>query len=370
MRLNRLSLFQFKNYESAEIRPERRFVCVTGQNGAGKTNILEAIYYLSFCRTARSTVEDHNLMHGADGFRVSGEFSRKKAETTQNLDIIIKYRKKGGKQILSAGEPYSKLADHIGKIPLVFIGPEDLALLDGYSEGRRKFLDTTLCQTHRNYLDALIIYNRFLKQRNALLKSFKEGRTYDKALLDTYTPGMQQAAETIFSVRNSFMEVFMPVFELTYAKLSGEKEQPELCYKSGLKKASLSELFAKSLRSDEFLGRTTEGVHKDDLECLLDAHEVKKTGSQGQKKTYLIALKLAVWVWLSENTGCAPLLLLDDIFDKLDRNRVKALFDLLADAKYGQVFITDTNAKRVEEVFSSLNLEFQHIMIKDGIVSN
>lgn len=363
MRIHRLSLYQYKNYEAADVHFETAFTCLTGPNGAGKTNLLDAVYYCSFCRSARHSVEDQNLMHGRDGFRIHGRFEHQ----GHPLEVEVRYRRGGTKEVLCSGERYTRLADHIGRLPLVLTGPEDMALVDGYSEERRRFLDSALSTVDRSYLDALLRYNRALAQRNAALRRYREGQPADPLLLDSYSEHMQTSGALIQALRAQFLAELLPLFAECYRLISRQAESPGLDWVASFPSdGDLVALHRRDRQRDIGAGRTGSGPHRDDLALLLDGHPAKLLGSQGQKKTLLYALRLAQWLWLGGKLGSPPLLLLDDVFDKLDRARVESLFSLLASHSAAQVLISDTNLNRVEEVFRSIGVACQSIAVEPG----
>ncbi len=363
MRIQRLSLYQYKNHERADLEFETSFTCLTGPNGAGKTNLLDAIYYCSFCRSARHAVEDQNLMHGREGFRILGHF----VQHGQDLQVEVRYRRGAAKELYSSGERCARLADHIGRLPLVLTGPEDLDLVEGYAESRRRFLDTALSTRNRDYLDALMRYNRVLAQRNAALRRCREGQRPDLLLLDSYSQTMQEAGALLHRLRGDFLDALQPLFAECYQQISSRAEAPGLERVQGFPAdGDLPARHRRDLQRDIAAGRTGAGTHRDDLALLLDGHPARQLGSQGQKKTLLYALRLAQWRWLSGEMGQAPLLLLDDVFDKLDRGRVEALFSLLAAQPGAQVILTDTNLNRVEEVFAGIGQECQALRVEPG----
>ena len=366
VRIERLSLYQFKNYENAELRFQTAFSCLTGPNGAGKTNLLDAVYYCGFCRSSRLATDDLNLMHGREGFRIEAHFVRKE----RHLNVEIRYRRGGNKEVWCSGDRYTRFSDHIGRLPMVLTGPEDMALIDGYAEERRRFLDGAISTVNKEYLETLIRYNRALAQRNAALKRFREGQPLDQALLDSYAPPMNTAAQVIQLGRKNFLDDLGPLFMQYYQQLSGAAEIPNLEWTTNFPSGEdLALHFQKTQSRDLFLGRTGSGPHKDDLQLLLDGHPARQLGSQGQKKTLLYALRLAQWKWLGDQIGSPPLLLLDDVFDKLDRTRVTARFSLLADSNQAQVLITDTNLNRVEDIFQQIGVPCQSIVIEPGRIA-
>jgi DNA replication and repair protein RecF len=363
VRVLELHLHDFRNYPAASLRFGEGFTCITGANGVGKTNLLEAVHYGAFCRGVRPGPDALSVRHDAPGFRVATRF----ANAGRVWDVAVVYRHRGGKQLSVNGEAVPRLADHIGRLPTVFLGPEDQALVDGYAEERRRLMDASIAQVDRPYLEALMRYNRALGQRNAVLKAAREGRGFDQALLDSFDPVLAGAAETIRAAREGWVAEIGPVFADVYARLSGRRERPGLEWRAEwTERGGLVAAFRAVQRQDEVLGRCTAGPHRDDLDLTLDGHPAKRLGSQGQKKTLLLALRLAQGAWLETRLGHPPLLLLDDVFDKLDRERARALFALLGEGEGRQVLLTDTNANRVETLFAELGLAHRHVRVDAG----
>jgi len=353
--LSQLKLTHFKSYAGQSFDFSPRLNCLTGQNGVGKTNVLDAIHFLCLCKSHTGLNDKHLVQHGETFFRLEGRFEAEEGSTK----IVAKYQLGQRKEIERNGSAYERLADYIGQFPVVMIAPDDVSLVQDGSEDRRRFLDSTLSQISSEYLQNLLIYNALLKQRNALLKLFAEHRRFDAALLESLDRQMPTPANLIFEHRKRFVEQFQPYFFEYYAEISGSREQVGLHYESDLNKATLDVLMAQVLDKDRMLQRTTTGPHRDDLALFMDGQAVKKFASQGQLKSFLLALRLAQYEVLRREKGVAPILLLDDIFDKLDAQRVGQLVSLLIGRDFGQIFITDTQRERIESVVSAYSGEYR-----------
>lgn len=345
MILNRLVLSHFKSHANATFEFGDRINCVLGKNGKGKTNLLDAIYYLSFTKSAVSSQDRLAVQHGAKAFTLFGKYS--------DLTVALQYEKSNKPKMLKIdGQEPEKLSDIIGTIPLVMVLPDDTGMIKEGSEERRKFFDGALSQFDREYLTALMKYNKLLKQRNSFLKQF-EGRSLDPKLVETYDDQLIPLATFISDKRREMKDVFLPFLEKNYRDLHEGGEIPGLNFKSQVDN-QFEMRFRKNIEKDRIMQRTLLGAHKDDFEFLLDGELIKKFGSQGQQKTFLIALKLALYDFLRVKTDKKPLLLLDDIFDKLDDSRIQLLVSLLKDSdRFQQIFITDARKDRSKEVFKS-----------------
>lgn len=353
MYLKQISVVNFKSHLEANYSFCDTINCFTGNNGAGKTNMLDAIYYLSFSKSFFNAIDSHNINFDHDFFIVQGEY-----EMEDHSDKIYIGLKKGKKKSVKRNQKvYKRLADHIGLFPLVMVSPADANLVIEGSEVRRKFIDGVISQFDKVYLENLMKYNKALTQRNALLKSFAENQFFDQESLSLWNMQLEQFAKPIYDTRTKFLMDFIPVFQKYYELVSGNNEEVSLAYLSQLNDYSLGELFQQHLQVDLRSQHTKVGIHKDDLEFLIDGHSVKKYGSQGQQKTYLLALKLAQFEIIKNIKGKKPILLLDDIFDKLDSTRVKALMKLVSDHNFGQIFISDTNTQRVKGLFEDIDIE-------------
>lgn len=364
LHLTKLKLTQFKNYESEVLTFSERLNCFVGQNGAGKTNLLDAIYYLCMCKSYFSIPDSSISKHGESIFRLEGDFKRE--DTPEKIVAKVRVRKK--KEIERNKVVYKRLSEHIGLLPIVMIAPDDTQLATEGSEARRKFLDNTLSQLDPSYLKHLILYNKLLERRNATLKKFFQTGLFDNTLLETYSQQMAAPAAYIHQKRKETVELFLPIFEDIYGAISNEKEAVNCTYQSKLNTASLLELFEENREKDRILQRTTAGIHKDDLVFSINEHSVKRFASQGQLKSFVLAVKLGQYELIRAHKQLNPILLLDDIFDKLDVTRVRSLLNLLLDKKYGQIFITDTHEDRVEEIVSAYSADYKKYLVSNGSV--
>lgn len=346
MHLNKITLVNFKNFESQSFDFESKINCFVGNNGVGKTNVLDAIYYLSFAKSYFNPVAVQNIRHQEEFFMIQGEY-----KIEEKIDTVVCSLKRGNKKVLKRnGKAYEKFSDHIGYLPLVIISPADRDLIIEGSDTRRKFIDNVISQSDKNYLTTILKYNKVLAQRNSLLKYFAANRTFDALNLKVYNEQLERYGTIIFEKRTSFLEAFIPIFKKRYESISNSKETVTIEYKSQLHKKNILELFDQNLERDRVLQYTSVGVHKDDLTFEIDGYPVKKFGSQGQQKSYLIALKLAQFDFIKSQVKVKPILLLDDIFDKLDDLRVEQLINLVNSDNFGQLFISDTHEERTESV--------------------
>jgi DNA replication and repair protein RecF len=346
MYLQNISLVNFKNISSQFFDFQKKINCFVGENGVGKTNILDAIYYLSFSKSYFNSVAIQNIRHGESFFMIEGEYF-----LNDRNEKIVCSLKKGQKKVLKRnGKSYEKFSNHIGQLPLVIISPADRDLVTEGSDTRRKFIDGVISQQNKVYLQDLLLYNKVLTQRNALLKYFAANRTFDALNLSVYDEQLSEIGTRIYKIRKTFLEEFIPIFNEKYQIVSGDKEQVNLVYKSQLHNFSMDILLENSLQKDKIIQYTTTGIHKDDLNFEIGAYPIKKFGSQGQQKSYLIALKLAQFEFIKQQSNVTPILLLDDIFDKLDENRVLHIIQLVNNDEFGQIFITDTHFERTESI--------------------
>lgn len=365
MVLNHLSLVNFKNIEEAQFQLNSNINCFLGNNGQGKTNVLDAIYYLSFCKSFFNPIDSQNIKHEQSFFVVQGDYTRNDA----NEKYFCGIKKGQKKQFKFNKKEYEKLSDHIGKIPLVMISPSDTNLIFEGSESRRKFLDGVIAQFSKNYLSNLLNYQKALSQRNALLKSFAENRFFDADSLQIWNEKLIAYGEPIHQERHQFLEEFGPLFQKYYSKISGDVEQVSLTYSSAMNDTQLSELFSQFLDKDRAVRYSTQGIHKDDLSFELNAYPLKKVGSQGQQKTFVVALKMAQFEFIKNKKGTMPLLLLDDVFDKLDGSRVEALIEMVGSDDFGQIFITDTNVERNKSILERIEKPYQLFDVNKGEVN-
>jgi DNA replication and repair protein RecF len=354
MYLTTLSLINFKNFDQLEFDFSPRINCFAGDNGVGKTNLLDAIHYLSLCKSFFNSVDSQNIRHGKDFFVLQGSYMR----NGQEEKIYCGVKRNAKKLFRRNKKDYQKLSDHIGFIPAVMVSPGDSLLVTGGSEERRRFMNGVISQFDRQYLEDMITYNHALAQRNVLLKDFAKKRYFDPDSLDIWTSLMVDPGQRIFLKRQSFIEKILPVFKYYQQFLSLGREEVGLVYESQLEGGDFLSLLNDSVAKDRMLQYSSCGIHKDELVLTLGDHPMKKSGSQGQQKTYLIALKLAQFDFISKLNGFHPVLLLDDIFDKLDEKRVEQILRLVSDNKFGQIFITDTSRRRLETILSNTGTGF------------
>lgn len=365
MWLRKITVGNFKNYELAEAEFVPGLNILYGDNGSGKTNILDAIHYLCLCKSFLNPVDSQNIRHGEEMFYLEGMFMDDTTETENTVQCGFKKDKK--KQIKLNKKEYERLADHIGYIPLVVISPADSILITGNSDERRKFIDALISIYDRQYLENLMSYNRLLQQRNAMLKQFWEQNNFNLEMLEIYDMQMAEPAQYIYKQRSKLMQAFIPVFQEHYNYISNQKEKVMLEYQSCLAdERGLSDHLNEALQKDRKLLYTSVGIHKDDLLFLLGDMPIKKIGSQGQQKSYLTALKTAKYDVLKNQTGKKPILLLDDIFDKLDDKRVERLIVKVSDPNYGQVFITHTGHHKIEEFLQQHQLDYKLLLVNNN----
>lgn len=366
MWLKNITLLNFKNYASAELEFSKTVNAFVGNNGAGKTNLLDAIHYLCLCKSYFNPIDSQQIKTDEDLFLIQGDFDRK----DKNEKITCGLKRNQKKQFKRNKKEYDKLADHIGLFPLVMISPYDINLIMDGSEERRRFIDNVISQTDSNYLDELISYNKHLLNRNALLKQVAATRKLDMTLLQILDEQLINSGNKIFEKRKEFLTRFIPLFNKHYRYISADAEEVSLTYQSQLSELDFETLLAQSIEKDRLLERTTTGIHKDELSFTIRDMPLKKFGSQGQQKSFLIALKLAQYSYLQEFKGFKPLLLLDDIFDKLDDLRVHKLMEMVSHHDFGQLFITDTGKERVLLVFKQIDVEVTLFDVTNGAVTH
>lgn len=363
MWLKNLSVFNFKNYDQANLGFVPEVNVFSGNNGSGKTNLLDAIHYLSLCKSYFNPIDSQQIKQGADWFMVQGDFE--KDDIPYNIACSLKRNQK--KLFKKDKKEYQRLADHIGLFPLVMISPADTGIVMEGSEERRKFMDNVISQTDARYLDRLIAYNRAVQQRNALLKQLGRSGMPDPHLMEALDAQLIDHGEEIYKKRQAFIEQFLPEFERHYRFLTDSAEQVKLKYESQLQDQGFADLLASSFERDRIMERTTSGIHKDDLIFTIHADlPLKRFGSQGQQKSFLIALKLAQYTYFLEVKGFKPLLLLDDIFDKLDDLRVRKLMEMVSQDEFGQLFVTDTHADRIRSIFEGIDTNIRFFDIDKG----
>jgi DNA replication and repair protein RecF len=352
-----ITLTQFKNYSFQNFVFDQNIVAITGLNGVGKTNLLDAIHYLSFTKSYFTNADSNNVQHGSSGFRIEGILN----DNGQDINTTIVLRETGKKEITCNGSAYEKFSQHVGKYPCVVIAPDDVELIIGGSEERRKFLDTLLSQLDADYLQQLISYNKVLQQRNSYLKQAAQTQTKNNELLDVLDDQLIKAGNFIFEKRKSFLPKFNEQVTFFYTTIAGKPENISVAYESQLLVQNFSALLQQAREKDYMLQRSTVGIHKDDLQFELNSEVFKQTASQGQRKSLLFSLKLAEAETLKQQKGFAPLLLLDDTFEKLDEKRIHNLLTYVCNQHGGQVFLTDTHKERVAEAFSKFPVEVQLI---------
>lgn len=362
MILNRITILNYKNLEQVELSFSPKLNCLFGRNGMGKTNLLDALYFLSFCKSAGNPVDSQNIRHEADFFMIQGFYEEKNGELEE---IYCGMKRRQKKQFKRNKKEYSRLADHIGFIPLVMVSPADQELILGGSEERRRFMDVVISQFDKAYLEALIRYNKALAQRNVLLKS---DLPVDEELFSVWEEMMAQAGEVVFAKREAFIREFTPIFQDFYAYISQEHEAVTLTYESHARDTSLYEVIRQSRQRDQIMGFSLKGIHKDELVMQLGGYPLRREGSQGQNKTYLVALKLAQFDFLKRMGRTTPLLLLDDIFDKLDAHRVEQIVKLVAGKRFGQIFISDTNREHLDAILQKVESDYRIFKVEDGRV--
>lgn len=366
MYLDRLKITNFKNYVEASQVFSPKINCFTGDNGTGKTNLLDAIHYLSFCKSYFNPVDTQNIKHGENFFSIHGHFLRN-GDANDKVSCI---QKAGERKLFKLNDKtYDRLADHIGSFPLVMISPYDRDLINEGSEIRRKFIDSVISQFDKIYLDDLINYNKALLQRNALLKQFYERNYFDPAMLEMWDEQLSRLGSDIYEKRKIFIERFIPIFQKYFAFISEGRESVSIDYESHLHDHEPRELLKSTLDRDRAVKYTTAGVHKDDLRLRIFDYPVKKFGSQGQQKSFVIAIKLAQFEYTKEEKGFKPILLFDDIFDKLDDHRVQQLVKLVSENNFGQVFITDTQKRRIEMIFETIKIDHRIFSVENGSLS-
>lgn len=355
MTLNELHIINFKNIREADLTFADKLNCFVGLNGQGKTNLLDAIYYLSFTKSAFNTIDSQNILHDAEFAMIQGVYSAD-SDQDETMQVTCGIRRGQKKQFRCGKKDYQRMLDHIGRIPLVMVSPEDGQLIAEGSDERRRFMDVVIGQTDRAYLEHLNLYNALVKQRNALLKQYGDSDqpSIPDELFEVIEMQMVPHAMYIFAQRKAFVEAFVPLFADLYKTIAEVEEMPQLTYRSQLFDRELGEALQRTRQRDLILGWTSQGVHKDELEMQLGDYPLRRVGSQGQQKTYLIAMKLAQALYLSSQQSAVssrkPILLLDDIFDKLDATRVARIVNLVRGEQFGQIFLTDTDRQHLTDI--------------------
>ena len=363
MTLEQLTILNYKNIAEAQLQFSPKVNCLIGNNGMGKTNVLDAIYYLSYCKSFTSNNEHSAAInHDANFLMLQGRYSRK--GSTEEISLSVQRGKR--KTVKRNGKDYKRLSEHVGLHPLVMISPLDWDLIRGGGDERRRLMDQIISQGNRKYLDALIRYNKALEQRNSMIKNDYR----DPLLYESVESVMDSTAATLHESRKQWLEEFTPIFMRYYSAISGDAEQVRLSYKSHLTELSMQQLLNANRDRDMIMGYTTRGVHRDDIDLWLGDHSMRKTGSQGQCKTYTIALRMAQFEFLKKYTGTTPILLLDDIFDKLDERRVVSIINVVSNSQdFGQIFITDTNRTHLDEIVSMMSGDYSMMIVENGAIN-
>lgn len=364
MHLQSLSLMNFKNFEEAEIKFSPRINCFVGNNGVGKTNLLDAIHYLCLCKSYFNPVDTQNIRHINEFAIIQGQFSS--GENTDEVLCSIHHNRK--KVFKRNKKEYSKLAEHIGLFPLVMISPEDSSLIMEGSDERRKFLNSVISQYNKEYLTDTIHYNKLLSQRNKILKDTGGQGSADENMLEIYDTQMVPLAERIFHNRSVFTQKLTPIFRQYYHSIAPLHENIDLLYHSQLHEGDYPELLKRSRGKDRVMQYTTTGIHKDDLILKLNDYPLKKNGSQGQQKTFLVTLKLAQFDFIKEMKNLRPILLLDDVFDKFDESRVRQIINLVSDDHFGQIFITHTDESKMQSILNDMHINHHLFRVDNGKV--
>jgi DNA replication and repair protein RecF len=369
MTLDSLQLLFFKNYDEAALRLAPGLNCFIGDNGSGKTNLLDAIHYLSLTKSAFTTSDAQSIKQGADFFVVKGKFTSIDPAKAENIQVSLRSGQK--KTITHDKQAYERMADHIGRYPAVLISPYDTDLIRQGSEERRKYFDSLMAQLDHDFLELLITYNALLRQRNALLKqgSYGSSHGFDREYLLAIDEQLAPLGAQLAEARAAFLTDFVPIFQRHYQQLAEGREAVTLTYKTQLLEADFAQLLRNNERRDFALQRSTVGTHRDDFVFLMEELPVKSYASQGQQKSYAIALKLAQFEMLATRHHRKPLLLLDDIFDRLDEKRIARLLELVADDTFGQVFLTDTNLERTDQALRSVSSSIQRFRVQNGTVA-
>jgi DNA replication and repair protein RecF len=359
MIINKLTVVNFKNIAEAELFFSPKMNCLFGNNGMGKTNLLDALYYLSFAKNYTNLTDSQLITHDGDFSVLQGFYSGN--DIPEEIYCGIKRKQK--KVFKRNKKEYERLSEHIGLIPLVMVSPADSELIQGGSDERRKFTDMLISQYDKEYLRLLIHYNKTLNQRNALLKNAAPNM---ESVFEIWEEQMAASGKAIYEKRKTFLSEFLPIFHAYYREIGDAGEQVDLVYESQLEQRDLGEMLVAKRERDLILGYTSSGIHKDDFLFLLDKYLIRKIGSQGQNKTYLIALKLAQFRFLAQKSDSTPILLLDDLFDKLDANRVEKIIRLVAQPEFGQIFITDTNRKYLDEILTQTQYDYRLFQVENG----
>jgi DNA replication and repair protein RecF len=364
MHLKSIHLINFKNYEEAEITLTSNINCFVGSNGSGKTNILDAVHYLSLCKSYMNVLDRQNIRFDQQFFAIQGTWEK----DAQEIAIHCAVKRDAKKVFKRNKKEYERLADHIGQFPAVMISPYDRDLISEGSELRRKWMDGIISQFDRQYLESIQKYGKILDQRNALLKNMQEQRLFDRDAIEVWNEQMSAVGTEIHKKRQEFLKDFIPIFQERYNFIGLVAEEVQLEYRSQLNESTFDALLLAYERKDAFTHYSNAGTHKDDLIFTIKGHPIKKFGSQGQQKSFIIALRLAQYDWLKKRLHVQPVLLLDDIFDKLDQERVKKLLQLVSDNYFGQVLVTDTDEFRLRSIFQTGDFDSKLFLVENGVI--
>jgi len=364
MTLHNISIINYKNILTADVDLSPKMNCLIGQNGMGKTNFLDAIHFLSFCRSAQSAIDSQLIAHEQDFFMLEGKFV---AENGDAEDIYCGMKRGQKKHFKRNRKEYKRLSEHIGLLPLILVSPSDTAMIDGGSEERRKLMDMVIAQYDATFIPALANYNKALQQRNALLKLEEEP---DRTLLEIWEMQMAAEGETVYHKRQEFVERFVPVFQQLYRRICNSSEEVSIEYVSHCQRGPLLEVIQRDRHKDRAVGYSLHGIHRDDLDLRLAGYPMKREGSQGQNKSFAIALKLAQFDFLKQtNSRTTPILLLDDIFDKLDADRVEQIVKIVGGDEFGQIFITDTNRDHLDKILHHYDFDYKIFNVEKGVIT-
>ena len=358
--LEKIVIADYRNIQLQEIDFSPNVNCISGNNGEGKTNLLDAIYYLSMTKSAFASSDKFNFRHGSEEFSIAGTYRMPNGLSSR---FALKMTAKGEKKVKRDDKPYQKVSEHVGVLPVVMVSPADVSMVSESGDERRKFVNAVLSQMDREYMSAMQQYNRLLLQRNKMLKD----QVVDRALLEVIDMRMSALAEPVYKARKKFVEDLKPIVSEYYKALSGDSEQVDIEYESELADASLESILAASFEKDRILKHTTSGIHRDDFLFKMNGHPIRRFGSQGQQKSFLVSLKFAQYEIMKRNYGFAPILLLDDVFDKLDMGRISNLLQMVASNDFGQIFITDSNKVRMAGIVDGLTQDRAYFETASGM---
>ena len=345
--LEKIVISDFRNIELQELEFSPNVNCISGNNGEGKTNLIDSIYYMSMTKSAFASSDKYILRHGAEEFALAGTYAMENGTRSR---FSMKMTSKGEKKVKRDDKPYQKISEHIGLLPVVMVSPADVSMVSESGEERRRFVNAVLSQMSREYMSGMQQYNRLLLQRNKMLKDMVP----DRSLLEVIDMRLSAIAEPIHKARKQFIEELKPIVSEYYKALSGDSEQVDIFYETELDNAPLEQLLAQSYEKDRIMKHTTEGIHRDDFIFTMNGQPIRRYGSQGQQKSFLVSLKFAQYEIMKRNYGFAPILLLDDVFDKLDMGRISNLLQMVASKDFGQIFITDSNKVRMAGIVDKL----------------